>query len=270
MLSVSYLSDLHLEFIDYHDFKKEKGGDVLLLAGDITTAKMMKEDRTDKDARSHDKYMQRLKSQLVDKYEYVFYVMGNHEHYGWDFNHTREALLGGLAYHGMSKVKILDNDATVLDDTLFIGCTLWTDFNKGNETDMHLVDNGMNDFRIISTASGHRFTTQLAHQEHQKSLTFIRLMLNEIPNKNVVMVTHHGPTMKSCNSRHMGNSLDYGYCSDLSEFIIDNPRIKYWVHGHTHENFDYEVGSCRVLANQRGYHFESSAKNFTGTKSFEI
>jgi len=33
-------------------------------------------------------------------------------------------------------------------------------------------------------------------------------------------------------------------------------------------NIDYMVGDCRVLSNQRGYHFEKSAQLFTGLKHF--
>ena len=26
-----------------------------------------------------------------------------------------------------------------------------------------------------------------------------------------------------------------------------------WIHGHTHESFDYEIGKTRVICNPRGY-----------------
>ena len=83
-------------------------------------------------------------------------------------------------------------------------------------------------------------------------------------------MTHHAPTSKSVNIEHSGQTLDYAYFSDLSDFILVNPSIKYWVHGHTHMNVDYMVGDCRVLSNQKGYRFEKSAKYFTGTQSFEV
>jgi hypothetical protein len=47
--------------------------------------------------------------------------------------------------------------------------------------------------------------------------------------------------------------MNGGYSSDLSEFIVDRPQIAVWVHGHTHHNFDYTVGSTRIVANPRGY-----------------
>ena len=57
--------------------------------------------------------------------------------------------------------------------------------------------------------------------------------------------------------------MNGGYHSDLSEFILDNPQIKLWTHGHTHEDFDYMIGSTRVVCNPRGYiNYESRANNW--------
>ncbi len=50
----------------------------------------------------------------------------------------------------------------------------------------------------------------------------------------------------------------------------DNKEIKLWTHGHTHEDFDYMIGTTRVFCNPRGYiNYESKADNWT-LKSVEI
>jgi hypothetical protein len=36
--------------------------------------------------------------------------------------------------------------------------------------------------------------------------------------------------------------------------ILNNPQIKYFSHGHTHDSFDYMIGGCRVICNPRGYY----------------
>ena len=43
------------------------------------------------------------------------------------------------------------------------------------------------------------------------------------------------------------------YSSSLDGFILDHPQIKLWTHGHTHDVFDYMIGSTRVVCNPRGY-----------------
>ena len=38
-------------------------------------------------------------------------------------------------------------------------------------------------------------------------------------------------------------------------------RVQLWVHGHTHDSFDYEVAGTRVLCNPRGYCREGRQEN---------
>jgi len=39
----------------------------------------------------------------------------------------------------------------------------------------------------------------------------------------------------------------------LVDFMLDRPQIKVWTHGHTHDPFDYMIGSIRIVCNPRGY-----------------
>ena len=34
---------------------------------------------------------------------------------------------------------------------------------------------------------------------------------------------------------------------------MDGARASLWVHGHTHDSFDYTVNGTRVVCNPRGY-----------------
>ena len=34
---------------------------------------------------------------------------------------------------------------------------------------------------------------------------------------------------------------------------MDGSRARLWIHGHTHDSFDYVVNGTRVLCNPRGY-----------------
>jgi hypothetical protein len=37
--------------------------------------------------------------------------------------------------------------------------------------------------------------------------------------------------------------------------------VDLWVHGHTHDSFDYRVGTTRVLCNPRGYARDGMVEN---------
>jgi hypothetical protein len=47
--------------------------------------------------------------------------------------------------------------------------------------------------------------------------------------------------------------MNGAYHSDLTDIMLDNPHIKLWTHGHTHNAFDYMIGETRVVCNPRGY-----------------
>jgi hypothetical protein len=57
--------------------------------------------------------------------------------------------------------------------------------------------------------------------------------------------------------------MNGGYSSELAEYILDRPKIKLWTHGHTHDVFDYMIGTTRVVCNPRGYDgYEQRAEDF--------
>jgi len=66
-----------------------------------------------------------------------------------------------------------------------------------------------------------------------------------------VVVTHHLPHRQSIHSKWEGDPLNPGFASDLSRLV--RPPVRLWVHGHTHESFDYQVNGTRVICNPRGY-----------------
>jgi hypothetical protein len=102
-------------------------------------------------------------------------------------------------------------------------------------------------------------------------LATLRKTLDENPNDNFIVVGHHAPSKESTKPRYRDDyDINGAYSSDLSEFILDNPRIKIWTHGHTHDEYDYNVGSTRILCNPRGYDgYEERSYHFK-LKFFDI
>jgi hypothetical protein len=90
--------------------------------------------------------------------------------------------------------------------------------------------------------------------QHRKTLQYIKTIVQEKHNEKFVVVGHHAPTKLSVKPRYQNDTLMNGaYSSDLTEFILDHPQIKVWTHGHTHDVFDYMIGTTRVVCNPRGY-----------------
>ena len=99
---------------------------------------------------------------------------------------------------------------------------------------------------------------------NDKKITNYDIYKTHFVDSKVVVVGHHAPSKLSTKPAYERDVLMNGaYSSDLSEFILDHPRIKLWTHGHTHNDFDYMIGSTRIVCNPRGYDgYESRADDF--------
>jgi predicted phosphohydrolase len=214
-----------------------------------------------------------MEEECSKKYAHTIYVMGNHEHYGFQLQKTYPHLLQQLP----DNVHLLENETFELGDITFVGATLWTDCNKGDGHTLYTLKSMMNDYRQITMYNEsknvyHRLTPERTMEEHYRSKNFITETVEADPTKQYVVVTHHSPTKLSVKPQYENDHLvNGGYSSDLNEFIEAHPQIKVWTHGHTHDQFDYMVGSTRIICNPRGYkYYEQRAEEFDPKYGFDI
>jgi Icc-related predicted phosphoesterase len=112
----------------------------------------------------------------------------------------------------------------------------------------------MNDYRVIrNSEKGRRLIALDTLYHHKTSLEKIDEVYNQF-DKPIVVVGHHAPSKLSVKPQYEHDfHINGAYSSNLDEFIVNHPRIKLWVHGHTHNEFDYIIGETRVVCNPRGY-----------------
>jgi len=263
-MKIAVCSDLHLEFQDIN-LKNEEGAEVLILSGDIMIAEDLHNHppvhpndpvnipnlgRRQETALRFRNFLSRCSFQ----FPHVIYIAGNHEFYHGLWKASLQHLRDECARY--PNVYFLENDIKVINEVSFIGATLWTDCNKGDPLTLHALTDMMNDFRIIRNDEHGYTKLRPAHimYRHQQTLSYLKAVLPDMKDKKVVFVGHHTPSHQSVHERYKGDYLmNGGYHSDLSEFILDHPEIVLWTHGHTHEPFDYMIGTTRVFANPRGY-----------------
>jgi Icc-related predicted phosphoesterase len=108
------------------------------------------------------------------------------------------------------------------------------------------------------------FSPEDAVVDHRAMFDYVRTIVEGRFDQKFVVVGHHAPSRMSTHPRYKTETImNGGYSSSLDEYIIDHPQIKLWTHGHTHEDFDYLIGSTRVVCNPRGYiNYEPRADNF--------
>ena len=260
-MKIALVSDIHLEFGDL-DFDNDSGADVLILGGDICVGADMAQRDPYNTMGEHYRSNQfhAFFERCCERFPHVIFIVGNHEHYHGDFAKTVPHFKDVLRY--LPNLHILEKETFVLNDITFIGGTLWTDMNKRSVRTLHEISRMMNDFRCVDHSAkladergwGGRFTTTDAADDHDAMLAFVRTTVEANPAGRYVVVGHHAPSRLSTHPKYAHEAImNGGYSSELDDFILDHPQIKLWTHGHTHEDFDYQIGSCRILCNPRGY-----------------
>ena len=262
-MKIAVCSDLHLEFGTI-SLENTEGADVLILGGDICVAKdlMKKDDYGILDRFGRSEAWHTFFQECCQRFPHVIYIMGNHEHYHGDFRDTVANIRDRLGY--LVNLHILDKEMVQLDGVSFIGGTLWTDMNKEDPITLLHMKGMMNDFRCVMNGDNRRFLPEDAVVDHKEMLEYIRRTIEGKFDQKFVVVGHHAPSKASTHPRYVDEVImNGGYSSELSEFIMDHPQIKLWTHGHCHNDFDYMIGSTRIVCNPRGYDgYEDRADRF--------
>ena len=251
-MKVKILSDLHLEHLDSEYTFDVGSGEVLVLAGDILVAKHLNTDGN----------LNRIYNSFLnfcsENFKHVFYVFGNHEFYGYNYESTFKKVENILP----SNIHLMNNNTVEIEDWVFIGGTLWTDHNKGNPVNMMENQYVMNDYHRIRIGSNYRkLNTEDTLSIHRNTKSYFENQLNIHKDKKVFMISHMAPSYQSTHPHYKGQSLNSAYCNDMDDWISSRPQIKYFVHGHVHYFMDYTIDGCRVICNPKGYPRETTNYN---------
>jgi predicted phosphodiesterase len=265
MTKIKVVSDLHLECCEHgHGIPDLGKGEVLILGGDILCARHFKKNGNLK------KVYNNFLKKCADNFDWVLYLAGNHEAYGYNYEGTWDVLKENLP----EGIHLMENSVVKISDWVFLGATLWTDFRNENALEMMEASQCLNDYKTIRIGSNYRkMNPDDTLGFHKKSKQFLLDTLPMFSNQKVWVLTHHGPSYESVHPKYRSAGIANGaYVSDLDDLILNNPQVKYWSHGHTHESMDYKIGDCRVVCNPRGYYngYNNADLNINFDPNFEI
>lgn len=241
-MKLHILSDLHVEFGDFAI--PDVGADLMVLAGDTHVG------------------VRGVRWLLDREIEVpVIYVAGNHEFYRHDF----PGLIAALRREARgTNVCVLENDVFERGGFRFFGCTLWSDMDLFGDVRAAAAAaaKGMNDYhRIRSTRNGRRLAPEETVAWHEASVTRLVDFLESGDPERSVVVTHSCPSIRSIPERFQDHRLAPAFAANMERIILDyQPRI--WIHGHTHDSFDYRIGRTRIICNPRGYVPEADNPEF--------
>jgi predicted phosphodiesterase len=251
-MKIAYASDLHFEFEELH-LKDIEPGDVLILAGDILNVKQLKSQSMG--TNSSNVPTINFFDNVTAAFKHVIMVMGNHEYYGSDINKALDDLKTLLPYPNLH---ILDGEYLEIDNTLFIGGTLWTDYNNEDPFTLLFAPKIINDYRVIRNNG--RLIQPADILERHKHFVKWATQVDKIGYDNVILVTHHSPSKQTTADHYKDDERMNGlFGSNLDQFLN---MFDYAIFGHQHDPKTPVVHDCVLLNNSRGYPFEEMHDGF--------
>lgn len=239
MKKIGLVSDLHLEG---SNIKLENPGwDYLVIAGDLS---------------AYRKDLPHFFSYNAPQDIPIIYVLGNHEYEGQRLHNNVDNIKELL--QPFENVHVLSNESIIIDNTKFIGSTLWSNFELDGLTQkeeaMKWAKYNIVDFSYIFDRDENDkympLNPKKMEQLNKEAYEFIKYELTKNPfDGSKVVVTHFAPHRNSVHAKYANrvNSYWVNHFEELMGFS------DYWFHGHTHNSFDYTVEGTRVVCNPRGY-----------------
>ena len=219
-------SDLHIdqlksfEYCEYSEYKKMiyPVSDILILAGDICHIDNLP---------TYSNFF----SYLNNNFSYIIYIPGNHEFYN-----KKSLKIQELEEYIKSFLKnycnfiYLNNKSVLINDTLFTGSCLWCapsiepppwfNININKDEIYKMYKESVNYLKKVSS---------IKHDKH-------------------VVITHYPPI--HINLKFKGKKDIYSEYYINSNIWLDSSP-KYWIFGHTHNNFNELINDTHYISNQR-------------------
>jgi len=269
-MRIQLISDLHLE--NYPDYVPQAAPDidVLILAGDIGSY------QAGSRLASDDFGLRRFSPRRPgSEWPRVFYIPGNHEFDGLEFDATYQKLRDTCDGLG---IEWLERETITVGAVRFIGTTLWSDFEALAKSRSTMTEQ-MKALEKAYRAANFYLSKNTTFKDGAPMLAEdIRLLAHECQrwlrdalaspfDGSTVTVTHFAPTLQSADPRYGMTPGTAGFCNSLDDLL---PLSDVWMHGHLHCVNDFVASgiadgapySCRVIANPRGYPEKGEDKAF--------
>ena len=82
--------------------------------------------------------------------------------------------------------------------------------------------------------------------------TQFRNFLSQELREGDIVITHHLPSPRSTPDRFKNDPSNAYFVSNMEDIIVAK-RPSMWIHGHTHDPFDYMLHDTRVVCNPQDY-----------------
>lgn len=235
-MKLQIASDLHVDMTSSY-FEVEPGVTHLILAGDIANG------------------LDKMEEFLMELHSYhphlkILYVPGNHDYIGFDPLMEDRTRLFKKTSGQVQRLGFYEDD-----DVCIVGDCLWSNLETNYKTEHVFAQMCYRQFyecSEIKNWSPHRMIE--THINQRK--VFERFADTDVQGKIKIAVSHFAPSNLSIHEQYKDAGYKNSYFCNRMDSIVE--KYDFWIHGHLHNSFDYQIGKCRVIANPRGYYASTS------------
>ena len=219
------------------EFKKTNS-EYLIVAGDISDTLNTSLNYLDK---------------ISEHYEKILFVDGNHEHVNIYPKLYSTKYINSLVEFN-NKLVYLANKPYIIDQTVFIGCCGWWDYNNSDKTSIEKCSNYFDEWIPHFTKNDNDNFVNNVIEQSKKEYNYLNKNLekfNNDPNiKNIVIITHTLPTQEFFDKDKDKIELATEYNSKF-ENLLKYDKISHWIFGHTHTEWQ-KINNIEFICNPRG------------------
>ena len=278
------VSDLHVDFSDNYIYSaqnlkpsnfSDEETKILIVAGDTCQNNYKKRDK--------------FIHAIFSKWDTVIEVPGNHDHYekSYDWSIANHALIHNVTDDvleidklenmslaieknhvieddGYSHHLYINNDYIDVSGIRIICSTLWSEILDNG----HLIMRGMNDYNLID-----KYDIPKNNERYYNSVKFIEKTLKNTPeDMKCIVVTHHLPMWELISGKYITNNMNEAYASKGLIKLIKkySSKIKYWIHGHSHDQLRVKYFETEFIRNPLGYSFLGEGGSFDKNLVLEL
>lgn len=179
-------------------------------------------------------------------YKKILFVDGNHEHVNKYPELYSTKYINSLVDN--DKLVYLSNLPYIINNTAFIGCCGWWNYDNNDESKIMNYDYFNNWIDHFAVEENKKFINNVLIQA-KNDYVYLQNLLENYNNDenitNIVIITHTLPISKYCSK----SSTEYN--TDFSKLLQYN-KISHWIFGHTHKQFEETINNIKFICNPRG------------------
>ena len=192
-------------------------------------------------------------NEIAQYYKKILFIDGNHEHV-----HKYPKL-----YDTQYINKLISNDKIVylpttpykINETLFIGCCGWWDYNNENNINIenytHYFDNWIPEFTKEDNIEFINNVIKRAKEEYIYLNNILQKYENDDTIENIIIITHTLPHIKYCDNNSNTDNSSSQYNTQF-EKLFTYKKISKWIFGHTHKIWEDTINNIEIICNPRG------------------